>query len=163
MKINSLTTFTAIAISAFFVCSAQAQIGFANGGFEIAGSGASAAESWLNAAEGYTRSTDAFEGMFSMQLSSPQVNASVALQNSVGDGGQPPLTEGDELVLSFQAKGFAGTTGNVLFSLAFLAEDGAILYTSGLQFFQDSINPTTWTEITFAADAVPVGAGFCFH
>ena len=164
MKTHSLATFIAIAISALFTGSMPAQTGnaFANGGFEIAGSGASPAQSWLSAAECYTRSTVAFEGMFSLQLSSPQVNAAVALQNSVGDGGQPPLTEGDELVFSFQAMGFAGTTGNVLFSLAYLADDGTILYSSGLQFFQDSINPTTWTQITFTPDPVPVGATTAF-
>jgi len=116
----------------------------------------------LSAAAGYSLSTDAFEGLFALELSSPQLNAAVALQNSIDEGMLPPLTAGDTPIFSFQAKGFAGSTGNVLFSLGFLDDDGNILYTSGSQFFQDSINPTDYTEIIFTPDPVPVGATAAF-
>ncbi len=164
MKTYSLVALAAVAISAFFAGIAQADTvnGFANGGFETAGSGGLAAESWLNAAQGYTRSTDAFEGNFSLELASPAVNAAVALQNSIDDGGLPPLTAGDTPTFSFQAKGFAGTTGNVLFALRFLNDSGDILYDSGNQFFQDDINQDNWSLITLTPDAVPVGATAAF-
>jgi hypothetical protein len=84
------------------------------------------------------------------------------LQNSVGDGGLPGITPGDNPLLSFFAKGFAGTTGNVLFSLRYLDGVGNVLATSGLQFFQGSINPSTWTEVTYNLGVVPLGAEAAF-
>jgi PEP-CTERM motif len=118
--------------------------------------------SWQRAAEGYTRSTDARTGSFSASLASPPLNAAVMLQNSVSDGGLPGITPGDTPLLSFWAKGFAGTTGNVLFSLRYLAAGGGILATSGNQFFQGAINPSTWTEITYNLGVVPAGATSAF-
>lgn len=153
----------AIAVTAISAISAQAAVNlFANGGFEIEGAGPPAAESWLPAASGYSLSTDARTGNFSAQLSSPQLNAAVMLQNSVGNGMLPGITPGDNPLLSFYAKGFAGSTGNVLFSLRYLAEGGAILATSGNVFFQGSINTSTWTEITYDLGVVPVGASAAF-
>lgn len=163
MKALTFLASAAFAVSIFSagVANASTVNGFANGGFELEGTGIPA-QSWLNAASGYTRSTDAFEGNFSAQLSSPELNAAVVLQNSIEQGNLPPLTAGDIPEFSFQSKGFAGTTGNVLFSLRFLSDGGDILYTSGNQFFQSQINPNTWTEITFTPDAVPVGATAAF-
>jgi hypothetical protein len=84
------------------------------------------------------------------------------LQNSIEQGGLPPLVEGDTPTLTFFAKGFAGTTGNVLFALRYLDGVGNILANSGNQFFQGLINETTWTEITYNLGAVPVGATAAF-
>jgi hypothetical protein len=84
------------------------------------------------------------------------------LQNSVDDGGRPPLVEGQTLTLRFWAKGFAGTTGNVLFALRYLDGVGNILANSQLQFFQDAINPNTWTEIVYQLGPVPAGAVAAF-
>ena len=135
--------------------------GLANGGFEFTGS-SSPAQSWLAAAEGYSLSTDARTGSFSAQLMSPPFNAAVFFQNSVNDGLMPPLTVGDNPMLSFHSKGFAGTTGNVLFALRYLDKDGIILANSGNQFFHNSINTSTWTEITYSLGVVPAGAESAF-
>ena len=154
----------AAAAVAGFAVSAQAQTtnGFANGGFETAGV-TTAAASWLQAAGGYTRSTDAHTGSFSAQLMSPAFNAAVMLQNSVEQGGLPALTVGDTPTLSFWAKGNAGGTGNVLFALRYLDGVGNILANSQNQFFQNSINQDTWTQITYTlANGVPVGAVAAF-
>jgi hypothetical protein len=153
-----------IAVAAASVISAQAAVTnlFANGGFEIAGTNPPAAEAWVPAASGYTRSNDARSGSFSASLASPELNAAVMLQNSVGSGMLPGITPGDNPLMSFWAKGFAGTTGNVLFSLRYLNGAGDILATSGNVFFQGSINPSTWTEITYDLGVVPVGASAAF-
>ena len=135
--------------------------GFANGGFETAGS-TTPAESWIPAASGYSLSVDAFEGSFAAELASPTTTAAVFTQNSVEDGGQASLIEGSNPILSFQAKGFAGTTGNVLYALRYLDPDGVILSDSGNQFFQTAINPATYTEITFDLGVVPTGADAAF-
>ena len=135
--------------------------GFANGGFETAGT-TTPAESWIPAASGYSLSVDAFEGSFAAELASPTTNAAVFTQNSVEQGLQPSLIVGSNPILSFQAKGFAGTTGNVLFALRYLDADGAILSDSGNQFFQNTINPLTYTEITFDLGVVPVNADAAF-
>lgn len=148
--------------TAFAGTSASAVNLFANGGFEIAGTGPAPAEGWQAAADGYSLSTDAFSGEFALQLSSAPLNAAVALQNSVEDGGLPGITPGDNPLLSFQAKGFAGSTGNVLFQLSYLDATGNILVSSGLQFFQGLINENTYTEITFDLGVVPLGASAAF-
>lgn len=134
---------------------------FANGGFETPGVG-TPADAWLEAASGYSLSNDAFSGSFALELASPATNAAIALQNSIEQGGQPPLNAGDELTFSFYSKGFAGTTGNVLFALRYLDAGGTILYDSGSQFFQGDINDSTWTQISLDAPAVPVGAVAAF-
>lgn len=155
--------FLSIASAAVLVLSAgaaQAQ-GFANGGFETAG-GATPAASWLQAASGYTRSNDARTGSFSAQLASPAFNAAVMLQNSVEQGGLAPLTIGAPLVLNFWAKGTAGGTGNVLFALRYLDGIGNIMYNSNNQFFQGSINPNTWSLISFTPPPVPAGSVAAF-
>ena len=154
-----------VAAAALALCAVSAQAattnGFANGGFEDAGVTTPAA-SWLAAAAGYSRSTDAHSGSFSAQLMSPNFNAAVMLQNSKEQGGLPDLMVGDMPTLSFWAKGTAGTTGNVLFALRYLDNVGNILANSTNQFFQNSINESTWTEITYNLGAVPVGATAAF-
>lgn len=154
-----------VATAALALCAVSAQAattnGFANGGFETMGS-TTPAESWLAAAAGYSLSTDAHTGSFSAQLMSPQLNAAVMLQNSKEQGGLPDLIAGDAPTLSFWAKGFAGTTGNVLFAIRYLDNVGNKLADSGNQFFQGSINTSSWTEITYNLGAVPVGATAAF-
>ena len=131
-------------------------------GFEIAGANPPAAQNWVPAASGYTRSTDAYSGQFSAQLMSPQLNAAIMLQNSVLDGGLAPLTPGDTPLFSFWAKGFAGDTGNVNFALRYLDGVGNILADSGPQFFQGAINTSTWTQINYNLGVVPAGASAAF-
>ena len=154
-----------VAAAALALCAVSAQAattnGFANGGFETAGATTPAA-SWLQAASGYSRSTDAHSGSFSAQLMSPNFNAAVMLQNSKEQGMLMDLTAGDAPTLSFWAKGFAGTTGNVLFALRYLDNVGNILANSNNQFFQNSINTSSWTEITYNLGAVPTGATAAF-
>lgn len=162
----SVRSVSIVAAAALALCSAAAQAattnGFANGGFEVAGAGTPAA-AWLQAAAGYSLSTDAHSGSFSAQLSSPAFNAAVMLQNSIEQGGLPPLTVGDVPELSFWAKGTAGGTGNVLFALRYLDGTGNILANSGNVFFQGSINPNDWTQISYTlAGGVPVGATAAF-
>ena len=157
------------AAAAMVLCAGAAQAatmnGFANGGFEIAGTTTPAA-SWLKAAAGYTLSSDAHTGSFAAQLASPALNAAIMLQNSIEQGGLAPLTVGDTPEFSFWAKGFAGTTGNVLFSLRYLNGTGNILSPIAPvainQFFQDKINPNTWTKISYNLGPVPVGATAAF-
>ena len=151
------------AAAAGFAIGAQAATmnGFANGGFEIVGTTTPAA-SWLQAANGYSLSTDAHTGSFSAQLASKAFGAAVMLQNSVEQGGLPPLTVGDTPTLSFWAKGTAGGTGNVLFALRYLDGVGNIKADSTNQFFQGSINSTSWTQITYNLGAVPVGSVAAF-
>jgi hypothetical protein len=161
----SFKSLSIVAAAALALCGgavqAQTTNGFANGGFETVGTTTPAA-AWLAAAAGYTLSTDAHTGSFSAQLMSPQLNAAIFLQNSVEQGGLPALTVGDTPTLSFWAKGFAGTTGNVLFALRYLDGTGVKLADSFNQFFQGSINPTTWTQISYSLGAVPVGATAAF-
>jgi hypothetical protein len=161
MSFKSLSQVAAAAALAFCAFGAHAANGFANGGFEIVG-GATPAASWLQAAGGYSLSTDAHSGAFSAQLASPAFNAAVMLQNSVEQGGLPALASGQSPVLTFWAKGNAGGTGNVLFALRYLDGVGNILAGSGNQFFQNSINVNTWTQITYNGPAVPVGATAAF-
>jgi hypothetical protein len=162
MNFKSLTLTAAAAI---VLCSGAAQAattnGFANGGFETAGITTPAA-SWLKAANGYTLSTDAHSGSFSAQLSSAAFGAAVMLQNSVEQGGMPALTVGDTPLFSFWAKGTAGGTGNVLFALRYLDGIGNILANSNNQFFQGSINTTSWSQINYTLGAVPTGAVAAF-
>jgi hypothetical protein len=161
----SFKSLSIVAAAALALCAgavqAQTTNGFANGGFETAGT-TTAAASWLQAASGYTRSTDAHSGSFSAQLASAAFNAAVMLQNSIEQGGLPALTAGDTPTLSFWAKGTAGGTGNVLFALRYLDGVGNILANSNNQFFQGAINTSAWSQITYTLGAVPVGATAAF-
>lgn len=147
---------------------ASADNGFANGGFETpSGDGSSFAAGWLAAPTGFPAmlSNEAHSGAHSALLTVPTgFGASTLFQDSVAHGGLAPLTAakvGDTPVLSFWAKGDVSTTGNVLFSLNYQGE-GGLLGSSGNQFFQGSINPDTWTLITFQAAAIPVGTTSVF-
>ena len=139
---------------------------FANGGFETIGSTPSGspppASAWLTGASGYTRSSESRSGSFAAQLASPQMNAAVMLQNSIEQGMKPPLVVGTNPTFTFWAKGFAGGTGNVLFALRYLDGVGNILANSRNQFFEGSINPNTWSKITYNLGAVPPGATAAF-
>jgi hypothetical protein len=161
MSFKSLSIAAAAAL-ALCAGAAHADNGFANGGFEAGAGATTPAVSWLAAASGYTLSTDAHSGSYAAQLMSPQLNAAIMLQNSIEQGGLPALTVGDTPVLSFWAKGSAGTTGNVLFALRYLDGVGNILYSSMNQFFQSAINTSAYTQITFNGGVVPVGATAAF-
>lgn len=155
-----------VAAAALALCAgavqAQTTNGFANGGFETVGPAATPALDWLKGAAGYTLSTDAHTGSYAAQLASPALNAAVVLQNSIEQGGLPPLTEGDTPVLSFWAKGTAGATGNVTFALRYLDSIGNILYDSLSKSFSGSINTSAYTQISFTGGVVPVGAKAAF-
>ena len=153
------------AAAAMVLCAGAAQAatmnGFANGGFETAGTTTPAA-SWLKAAAGYTLSSDAHTGSFAAQLASPALNAAIMLQNSIEQGGLAPLTVGDTPTFSFWAKGFAGTTGSLVYALRYLDGTGNILASSMNQSFGAAINPNTWTQVSYNLGAVPVGATAAF-
>ena len=140
-----------VATAALALCggAAQAANGFANGGFETSavplGAQGPAAD-WLNGASGYTLDTvaaDAHSGSNSLVLASPALNAAIAVQNSVKDGGLGPLIVGDTPILSFWAKGTAGATGNATFQLQYLDAIGNILYNSLSQSFGNLINTSS--------------------
>lgn len=140
--------------------------GFANGGFEAAGGGGQIAAGWLTAATSSpaTRSTDAHSGSFALLLSAPNgFDASIALQDSVGHGGMAPLTSanvGDTPWLTFWAKGDASTTGNAFVKLQYFGSGGNVLALD--RQFQTQITPNGWTQISFQAAAIPVGATALF-
>lgn len=155
-----------VLLAPLFSTTAMAANGFANGGFEDtapidpppAGGLTSFANHWLSAPTGFpvTLSNDAHTGLHSALASVPTgFGGATLLQNSIDHGGLLPLIAGDAPVLTFWAKGDVGVTGNVLFALRYLSSTGSIVYNSGNIFFQGLINPTTWTQITFAAPVVP--------
>lgn len=149
---------------------------FANGGFETDNTAANPpggvtffAEGWLSAPTGnpVTRSIDAHTGSFSALLSVPNgFGGSTLFQNSVDHGAMAPLdasAEGQTPTLSFWAKGDVSTTGNVLFALRYLNGTGTILDgNGGNHFFQGNLSNTVWTQISFAANAIPVGTKAVF-
>jgi hypothetical protein len=165
MSVKSLSI-VAAAVLALAATGAQAASVFYNGGFEIGQTtpvvDPTNAQGWLDAAAGYSRSSDAHSGSYSAEIGCPGFCGSVMLQNSVKDGGMADLSAGDALTLSFWAKGDVGGTGNVLFALRYLDGVGNIKYDSLNQFFQGSINSSTWSEITFTPAVVPVGATAAF-
>jgi hypothetical protein len=156
---------------------AQAVNGFANAGFETAPTGAPPppggsgyfAANWLFAPTGnpvLLSNTQAHTGSRSANLTVPAgLGGSTLFQNSIDHGGLPALTAanvGETPILSFWAKGDASTTGNVLFSLRYLDNIGNILGNSGNIFFQNQINTTSWTQITFQGAAIPSGTKALF-
>ena len=177
MSIKSLSI---VAAAALALCAGAAQAaatvnGFANGGFETPNSASNPpggvsyfAQGWLAAPTGNPAglSSDAHTGSFSALLTVPGgFGGSTLFQNSVDHGGLAPLTAlnvGETPMLSFWAKGDVSTTGNVLFSLRYLNNTGAILGNSGNIFFQNQINTTSWTNITFQGAAIPVGTAAVF-
>lgn len=140
--------------------------GFANGGFEAPGAGGQIAAGWLTAATSSpaSLSSDAHSGSFALLLSAPNgFDASIALQDSVGHGGLPPLTAanvGDAPWLTFWAKGDASTTGNAFVKLQYFTSSGNVLALD--RQFQTQINPGSWTQISFQAAAIPAGTTALF-
>lgn len=147
--------------------SAATTNGLANGGFEAAGSGGELAAGWLTAATASPAmlSSDAHSGSHSLLLSAPGgFDASIALQDSFAHGGLPALgaaNVGDMPSLSFWAKGDASTTGNAFVTLRYMGASG-IISTALNQQFQGLINTSSWTQISFAAAAIPVGTTSVF-
>jgi hypothetical protein len=141
--------------------------GFADGGFESPGSGPFIAAGWLTAATNSPASLsgDAHTGSHSLLLSAPNgFDASIALQDSVGHGGLAPLgaaSVGDAPWLSFWAKGDAGTTGNAFVTVRYMDAHG-ILATGLDQQFQNLINTSSWSQISFQASAIPAGTTALF-
>jgi len=169
MPFKSLSV-TAVAVLSLFAASAQAQ-GFANGSFETASTGVAPppggsgyfAANWLFAPTGnpVQWGNDARTGTRSALLTVPNgFGGSTLFQNSVDHGLLTPLGAGNvgfAPMLSFWAKGDVSTTGNILFSLRYLAGNGGILVNSGNIFFQNQINTSTWSQITFQGAAIPAG------
>ncbi len=171
----SFKSLSVLATAALALCAGAAQAatvnGFANGGFEIANSAGNPpggvsyfAQGWLAAPTGFPAmwSTDAHTGSHSALLTSPNgFGGSTLFQNSIDHGGLMALDAsniGTAPMLSFWAKGDAGTTGNVLYALRYLDGTGTILSgNGGNHFFQSSINSTSWSEIIFQAAVIPVG------
>ncbi|MFG6485969.1 PEP-CTERM sorting domain-containing protein [Roseateles sp. BYS78W] len=136
--------------------------GVANGGFESVDAGSHLPTGWVvGDSSPATLSSDAHSGAYSVLLSAPGgFGGSSLLQNSVANGGLPALTAanlGDTPLLSFWTKGDASTTGNAKFALSYMGAGGAVLYDSGLQFFQNNINSSGWTQISFQGAAIPAG------
>jgi hypothetical protein len=154
-NIHKNLTFAAVLLLSSAASHAATVNGFANGGFETGT--AFAADSWAGAASGYTISSYSHTGGRAMRLSSPQVSAAVGLQNSIVDGGLPPLTVGDTPDFSFWVTGEQGSTGNLTYALRYLDSDDNILADTGAVFIGDLIS---WDEWTFISDslAVPLGA-----
>lgn len=159
----ALVTFVLSATTA----GAATQNAIANGGFELAGGGGQIAAGWLTAATSSpaSQSGDAHSGSFALLLSAPNgFDASIALQDVVAHGGLPALGAahvGDTPTLSFWAKGDASTTGNAFITLRYMGESGVIA-TALNQQFQGQINPTSWTQLTFEAAAIPQGTSSIF-
>lgn len=158
---------TTAATAAFLLAGAAGAAttnGFANGGFETAG--APLAAGWLSAATASpaSLSSDAHSGSFALLLSSKPFDASIALQDSVGHGGLAALgaaNVGDTPWLSFWAKGDASTTGNAFVTVRYMGASG-ILATGLSQNFQQLINTSSWTQVSFHASAIPVGTTALF-
>ena len=169
---------SSLALATFALCagSAQAQ-GFANGGFETGngagnppGGAAFFAQGWLAAPTGNPAmwsTADAHAGTHSALLTVPGgFGGSTLFQNSIDHGGLPALTAanvGNTPMLSFWAKGDVSTTGNVLFAVRYLDNIGNILNgNGGNHFFQNQINTSTWSQISFQLNAIPVGTKALF-
>ena len=161
--------------AAHSVTAAPTANGFANGGFELANAAGNPpggvsyfSKGWLAAPTGNPAmlSNDAHTGAHSALLTVPAgFGGSTLFQNSVDHGGLPMLTAfnvGDKPMLSFWAKGDVSTTGNVLFALRYLDGIGNILTGSGNVFFQNQINTTTWSKISFQAAAIPTNTKAVF-
>ncbi len=164
-----------VALLATGAAQAATTNGVANGSFEMAstavnppGGATFFAGGWLAAPTGNPAmiSNDAHTGMHSALLTVPNgFGGSTLFQNSVDQGGMAPLTAfnvGDKPMLTFWAKGDVSTTGNVLFALRYLDGTGNILGNSGNQFFQNSINTNTWSQISYQSGAIPVGTKAVF-
>jgi len=124
-NIHKKLTLAAALLLASTASQAATVNGFANGGFETATGNLAA--NWDNAAAGYTISKYSHTGENALRLSSPQINAAIAIQNSLEQGGMPPLTAGDHPIFSFWMTGDQGTHGDVNYALRYLDSVGNIL------------------------------------
>ncbi len=134
--------------------------GFANGGFETVDTATNQPVGWgLGDSSPPVLSTDAHSGAYSLLLSRPGgFGGSGMEQNSVG-AGLAALTDanvGDAPWLSFWAKGDASPTGNAKYVLRYVGDAG-VLYDSGFQYFENQLNTSSWTQISFQAAAIPAG------
>jgi hypothetical protein len=140
----------------------------ANGGFEAAPTGAQIAFGWRGAgAVPATVSTDARTGSKAgaMGVPAPGFAGSVLLQNSVDDGGRPSilgLYVGKTTTLTFWAKGSAGATGDLGFSLRYLDSVGNILAQLFNVSFVGQVNPNTWTRLSYTGPALPANTSAIF-
>lgn len=167
-----------VALAALALCAGSVQAaGFANGGFETGNTAANPpggstyfAQGWLAAPTGNPAlwsTVDAHGGTHSALLTVlGGFGGSTLFQNSIDHGGLPPLTAanvGKTPILSFWAKGDVSTTGNVLFAVRYLDGIGNILDgNGGNHFFQSQINTSSWSQITYQLDAIPVGTKALF-
>tara|TARA_R110002072_G_scaffold26732_2_gene88072 strand:- start:502 stop:1173 length:672 start_codon:yes stop_codon:yes gene_type:complete len=134
--------------------------GFANGGFEDATGNVAAG--WVGAAQGYTISKYSYSGENALRLQSPAINSAVALQNSVDDGGMPPLTPGDNPIFSFWMTGEQGSLGVVNYALRYLDSVGNILADSQAQEIGHLISWDEWTYFSYDLGVVPDGTTSAF-
>ncbi|MGQ3050549.1 MAG: PEP-CTERM sorting domain-containing protein [Roseateles sp.] len=155
----NLKTYTALATLLLAgAAGADTTNGFANGGFETPGGAVAAG--WLTAPTGnpVMPTAHAHSGSAAVLLTVPNgFGASTLFQDSFAHGGLPALTAanvGDTPVLSFWVKGDVSPTGNIMFSLSYMGDNGS-LWSSGNRFFQDDINGSSWTRISFQAAAIP--------
>lgn len=159
-----VTTFSAFAVGAVFVSGQVFAVNVvANPTFDQ--TTGPAADGWIGAnTVPYILSTDGRTDAFAIALTAPAVQGSGAFQNTVADGGQPDLTPGDIASFSFWAKG-GGTSAVIDAQVRFLNSNGDILFNTGPLFFQNDINPNTYTQITPAAAqnlVIPAGANAAF-
>jgi hypothetical protein len=165
---DMLKTITQAALAAAFLFAGAAGAattdGIANGGFETVAGNLPAGWAAADSAPA-TLSNVAHSGAHAVLLSVPGgFGGSSLLQDSVAHGGLAPLTAanvGDTPLLTFWAKGDVSPTGNVKFALRYM-QGGAILLDSGLQFFQNDINTSGWTQISFQGAAIPSGTTSIF-
>jgi len=135
--------------------------GIANGGFETPGG--TPAAGWLTAPTGnpVQLTDDAHTGSNAALLTVPNgFGASVLFQDSVAHGGLPALTAanvGDLPTLTFWAKGDASPTGDLYLTLRYMGAPQPV--TAAAQHFSVGAN---WTQYSFQAAAVPVGATSLF-
>lgn len=138
--------------------------GIANGSFEAIADSLPAGWAVADSSPAVL-SNDAHSGAHSVLLSVPGgFGGSGLLQDSVAHGGLAPLTAanvGDTPLLTFWAKGDVSPTGNVKFALSYM-NGGTVLADSGLQFFQNDINTSGWTQISFQGAAIPAGTTSIF-
>jgi hypothetical protein len=165
----SVHLMSAVAAAALVVASTSAHATLlANGGFETAAVTSSGAAGWQGASTVFGQRVVnpalARTGNAYMNLAVPSgFGGSVALQNSVADGGLPPLVPGSDLELNFYVAGDVGATGNMIFALRYLDGVGNILYSSGnQQVAPPALNPTTYQVVNFLPAQVPVGAVAAF-
>ncbi len=138
----------------------------ANGGFEAAGvGGAGDSANWVEGGGGAAGNEsiriigDAHSGDAHHRLAAfgnaIMGGAAVLLQNSVADGGMPPLTPGTAYTLSFYSKTDFGPGGVGFFAMRYLDGNGGIVYDSNLQALPQS---TDYQLVEFTGDPAPASA-----